>query len=579
MARRLAAILAADVVGYSRLMETDEAGTLAALKAHRAECIDPLIADHGGRIVKLMGDGALVEFASVVDAVACAVAIQRGMPTRNADTPEDKRIVFRIGVNLGDIVIDGDDIYGDGVNVAARLETLAEPGGISISGTVHEHIAGKLDQTFTDAGEQTVKNIARPIRVWRWSAGSAVQTGELRTGKALPLPDRPSIAVLPFTNMSGDPEQEYFSDGITEDIITELSKFSSLFVIARNSSFTFKGQAVDVKEVGRKLGVAYVVEGSVRKAANRVRVTAQLIEAASGNHLWAERYDRQLDDIFAVQDDVVREIATAVPGQLDVAAFDQVQRRSSHNATAYEYILRGERLRHHDWGSPASIEFFQKAIEADPQAARAYANLADWHAYSILAHCAPVDEACRLTRSLAEKALQIAPNDPFNLALLSEAYLMTGDFKPARRCLDRAIALNPNHYFVQLYAAELLAWFGEIDEALRWRDLYYRHDPLSAQASDEMSFEVYYLAGRYEDAINSITGRQDPPFHFLAESAAAHAQAGRLSEAEALRRQFESRMPADYRTSDHVRGRLLMCPTQKARDLWLVGYRKAGFEI
>jgi len=579
MERRLAAILAADVVGYSRLMGEDEAGTLNALKMLRKDVVAPRIAAHRGRVVKLMGDGLLAEFGSVVDAVACAVAIQSGIAARNHGTPGGRQIQLRIGINLGDVIVEGRDIYGDGVNVAARLEGLAEPGGICISEMVYHNVKSKLDLRFEDLGSQQVKNIAEPVHVYRIVSDAPEAAVAVIGSETLPLPDRPSIAVLPFTNMSGDTEQDYFSDGITEDIITELSKFSSLFVIARNSSFTFKGQAVDVKDVGRKLGVAYVVEGSVRKAANRVRVTAQLIEAASGNHLWAERYDRQLDDIFAVQDDVVREIATAVPGQLDVAAFDQVQRQPSQSATAYEYILRGDRLRHQDWGASASVELFQKAIQADPQSARAYAHLANWHAYGIVAHCAPVDESSRLTRSLAERSLLIAPNDPFNLALLAEAYMMIGDYKPARRHIDKAIALNPYNYLVMIYAADLLAWFGEIDEALRWLELSVRHDPLTIQAGDEVAFEVYYLAARYEDAISAISGRPDPPFHFLADSAVAHAQAGHLAEAEALRRRFESKLPAGYRASDHVRGRLLMCPTQEARDLWLEGFRMAGFEF
>ena len=289
--RRLAAILSADVVGYSRLMGEDDAGTLAAVKALRKELFAPTVAGHHGRIVKLMGDGALVEFPSVVDAVECAVAVQQAMAERNAGVPDDKCIALRIGVNLGDIIIEGNDIYGDGVNVAARLQELAAPGGIALSATAHEHAIAKIDIGFRDGGEHDLKNITKPVRIYHWSDDADRQPGIVDTKDTLPLPDKPSIAVLPFTNMSGDPEQEYFSDGITEDIITELSRFRSLFVIARNSSFTFKGQAVDVAEVGRKLGVKYVVEGSVRRAGNRVRVTAQLLEASTGNHLWAERYE------------------------------------------------------------------------------------------------------------------------------------------------------------------------------------------------------------------------------------------------------------------------------------------------
>ncbi|MCH6588194.1 MAG: hypothetical protein IH805_07760, partial [Proteobacteria bacterium] len=290
--RRLAAILAADVVGYSRLMGVDEAGTLARLKALRKDVVDPRIAEHGGRIVKLMGDGTLVEFGSVVDAVHCAAEIQRAMAAHNAEVPEEECIEFRMGINLGDVIVDGDDIYGDGVNVAARLETLAEPGGLFVSGVVHGQVEGKLDLAFDDLGAQTLKNIANPIRVYSVRIGGASADNAAAPVGALPLPDKPSLAVLPFDNMSGDPEQEYFSDGIAEDIITELSKYRSLFVIARTSSFEYKGRALNVRTIGRELGVQYIVEGSVRRAGKRVRVTAQLVEAETGNHVWADRYDR-----------------------------------------------------------------------------------------------------------------------------------------------------------------------------------------------------------------------------------------------------------------------------------------------
>jgi len=310
--RRLTAILAADVAGYSRLMGGDEEGTLVQLKAHRSALVDPKINEHRGRIVKTTGDGVLVEFSSVVDAVRCAVDVQRGMAERNADVPQEKRIEFRIGINLGDIIIDGGDIFGDGVNVAARLEGIAEPGNICISDDAYRHVRDKVDVPFEDAGEQSLKNIARPVRAYRvWISGA-----ESRVRPALALPDKPSIAVLPFHNMSGDPEQEYFADGMVEDIITALSRFHNLFVVARNSSFTYKGRAVDVKQVGRELGVRYVLEGGVRKATNRVRITAQLIDASNGAHLWAERFDGGLEDIFNLQDQVTASVVGAIAPKL-----------------------------------------------------------------------------------------------------------------------------------------------------------------------------------------------------------------------------------------------------------------------
>jgi adenylate cyclase len=311
--RRLAAILAADVAGYSRLMGVDEEGTLAALKDLRKSLIDPKITEHRGRIVKTTGDGALVEFASAVDASRCALEIQRAMSERNVDIPGDRRIELRIGINVGDIIIDGGDIFGDGVNVAARLEGLAEPGGICVSGRVQEDVEGKIGIAVEDAGEQQLKNIARPVRVYRVGVGAGEPAGSRQT---MTLPDKPSIAVLPFQNMSGDPEQEYFVDGMVDDIITGLSRIKWLFVIARNSTFTYKGSAVDVKRVGRELGVRYVLEGSVRKLADRVRITGQLIDAATGAHVWAERYDRKSDDIFALHDEIALSVVGAIEPSL-----------------------------------------------------------------------------------------------------------------------------------------------------------------------------------------------------------------------------------------------------------------------
>jgi TolB-like protein len=494
--------------------------------------------------------------------------------------PDQRRIRLRVGVNIGDVIVEGSDIYGDGVNVAARLETLCEAGEVCISGKVHEEVRDRLDLTLEDMGEQQLKNIGRPVRVWRWRPARHASAGQpAASTQQLTLPDRPSIAVLPFTNMSGDPEQEYFSDGITEDIITELARFNSLFVIARNSSFQYKGRSVKIQDVGHELGVHYIVEGSVRRASNRVRITAQLIEAATGNHVWAERYDRELKDIFAVQDEVVREIATAVPGQLDAVASNRIQQRSDHDLTAYEHVLRGERIRNQDWGTPDAIPLFEQAIEADPHCARAYAQLANWHAYSIFAHYVPADEARQLTRSLGEKALQIEPSNPINLAFLAEAYLMVGDLEFARRCIDKAIKINPNHHYVMVFAATVLAWLGEVDEALRWRELHARHDPLSVASAAEMDFEVYFMAERYEDAVATIDRWHSVPPHMLAEAAAAYAQAGRLEEAQALREQFENSLPPGYTIDDHVAAVLSLCAQQKHRDQWLEGFRNAGFDV
>ena len=380
--RRLAAILAGDIAGYSRLMAADEEGTLRQLKAHRKQLVDPKITKHRGRIVKTTGDGMLVEFVSVVDAVRCAVDIQRGMAERNANVPADKRIQFRVGINVGDIIIDGDDIFGDGVNVAARLEALADPGGIMVSGVVHDQVRDKLSFGFEDMGEQTVKNIARPISVHRVSLTETTPPAAVKSvaaGKIEPsTANRPSIAVLPFANMSGDPEQEYFADGISVEIITGVSKLRWRFVIARNSSFTYKGKAVDVKHVSRELGVRYVLEGSVRKGGNRVRITAQLIDAATGNHIWADRYDGELTDVFALQDEITKKAVAAMEPSLLEAEGIRSQQRPPENLDAWDMVMRANyqfwRLTKSD--SETAIAMLRKAVERYPDYAPAHSMLA-----------------------------------------------------------------------------------------------------------------------------------------------------------------------------------------------------------
>src|SRR5215467_3635414 len=375
--RRLAAILAADVAGYSRLMGEDEEGTLARLKAIRRELADPKVKEHHGRIVKTTGDGLLLEFASVVDAVRCAVEVQREMAERNADVPPDRRLELRMGINLGDIIKDGRDIFGDGVNVAARLEALAEPGGICVSRVVRDQVRDKLDFSFEDMGEQQVKNIARPVRVHRVLLGerpSSSEPGAAVLPPPLALPDKPSIAALPFQNMSGDPEQEYFADGMVEEIITALSRFSGLLVIARNSSFAYKGRSVDVKQAGRELGVRYVLEGSVRKAANRVRITGQLIDASNGANIWADRFDGALADVFDLQDEVTASVVGAMSPKIEQAEIQRAKRKPTGSLDAYDYFLHGLAM-DHDWTREANNEalrLFYKSIEIDPDFASAF---------------------------------------------------------------------------------------------------------------------------------------------------------------------------------------------------------------
>jgi adenylate cyclase len=383
MERRLTAILAADIVGYSRLMRADEAGTLAQLKEIRSELLDKKIAEHQGRIVKIMGDGILAEFPSVVSAVACAAGIQQGMQARNESMSADRRIEFRVGINLGDVIVEGDDIYGDGVNVAARLQTIAAPAGIAVTQSVRDQVGNRLNCAFEDCGDQQLKNIDKPVRVYNVLLEEAALTGMRSTNDP-----RPSVAVLPFTNMSGDPEQEYFSDGITEDIITDLSKVSGLSVAARHSAFSYKSKAVKVDQVGRELGVAYVLEGSVRKAGQRVRVTGQLANCSDGTHLWAERFDRDLTDIFAIQDEITHAIVDQLKIKLLPAEKKSITQPPTDNVDAYTYYLRGRDFfyRHSKRYFELARRMFAKAVELDPSYARAYAGMADCDAWLYLTY-------------------------------------------------------------------------------------------------------------------------------------------------------------------------------------------------
>ena len=451
--RRLAAILAADVVGYSRLMGEDETGTLNALKQHRAALIDPTIAEHRGRIVKLMGDGVLVEFASVVDAVECAVSIQRGMIERNVGTPDNKRITFRIGVNLGDIIIDDDDIYGDGVNVAARLEGLAEPGGICVSEKVFSEVRTKLEIDFDDLGPQQVKNIAEPVRAYRVT----LDRGPVAPKTApLSLPDKPSIAVLPFDNMSGDPEQEYFSDGLAEDLITDLSKISGLFVIARNSAFAFKEQTIDVKEVAEKLGVKHILEGSVRKAGGKVRINAQLIDAASGGHIWADRYDGDLEDIFSLQDNITAQIVAAL--QVSLTPTDQAlaERKPTDSVEAYDLFLKGRAnfYRLAPDHMLEAIKCLEEAIERDPNFAEAYSLLSYCHLWGWAATFSGSDGNLDRANELAERGVALDETSAIAVMRLAWTQLFLRRFDEAIGNFEKALAMSPDK-------AEVCAMFGQ----------------------------------------------------------------------------------------------------------------------
>ncbi len=442
MQRRLSAILAADMVGYSRLMGADEAGTLERHRRHRNELIDPAIKASNGRIVKTMGDGLLVEFPSVVDAANCAVAIQTAMSEREADIPEDARIRYRIGINLGDVITDGDDILGDGVNIAARLEGLAEPGGICMSGWAHQLIDPKLRNSFQNLGLQSVKNIEKPIEVWKWTSLLPRSTASISTD----VSDKPSIAILPFDNMSGDPEQDFFADGMAEDLITELSRMPWFYVIARNSSFTYKGRAVDIKQAGKDLGAAYVLEGSVRKAGNRLRITAQLIDASSGAHVWADRYDRELADIFDVQDEITRAIIAAVTPEFISAEVRKTRRKDSSQLNAWECVMRG---RAHIWKMSRedgleARRLFQKAMELAPGSGLGAADLALVHLYeAFYGWSSDRQQSFKAMLATAQSAADADENDPMALTILAVAQLFSRDFDSAMETIDRALAISP----------------------------------------------------------------------------------------------------------------------------------------
>ena len=473
--RRLAAIMAADVVGFSRLMGADEAGTLGQLKSHRQELIDPEIAQRNGRIVKTMGDGLLVEFGSVVDAVQCAVAVQTGMVDRNAGVADDRRIEFRIGINVGDVIVEDDDIYGDGVNVAARLESLAEPGGICVSRSARDQIRDKLSLVLEDLDEREVKNIAWPIRVFRVRLERAkpeASRGASAQNEGLQLPDKPSIAVLPLTNLSDDPEQEVFADGITEDIITELSRFKDLFVIARNSTFTCKGQAVKVQDVGKDLGVHYVVEGSVRRSGQRVRVTVQLIDASTGSHIWAERYDRDLDDIFELQDEVTRAIVAILPGRLEAAGLDRTQRKPTENMAAYDYVIRGKILHHRGTAedNAEALRMLEKAIELDPGYAQAHA----WQACTLGQAWVRgfIDDREYVWKRVVDSlqtSLSLDENESECHRILAAVHLVQNEHDKAWHHQERALALNPNNDLIVDQNGELLTWLGKPGRVEDWR--------------------------------------------------------------------------------------------------------------
>jgi len=530
--RRLAAILAADVVGYSRLMGEDEAGTLAALKLRRREVLAPLVSQHGGRIFKLMGDGALVEFPSVVDAVQCAVDIQSGMAAANAALPASKQLLLRIGVSLGDVMVEGGDLYGDGVNLAARLEGLAEPGGICLSEAAHHQVAAKLRLDYRDLGEQSVKNFDQPVRVY------SIGTEPVSSGSvpAALVRDKPAIVVLPFANMSGDPEQEFFADGLTEDVITELSRFRELLVISRNTSTRYKGKAVEVKKIARELAVHYLLEGSVRKLGNRVRVTVQLIDAEADRHIWADRYDRELADIFAIQDEVTSSVVATLFRRVEAATREPAASKPTENMVAYECLLAGKLLHHRSTkeDNAAAMVLLERAIELDPRYAHAHA----WVACVLgqawgYGFCADPDATWKRIMAELQTAHALDDNVSDVHRILAAVHLTNNDHDKAVYHQDRALQLNPNDDLIVVQQGEVLTWLGRADEGIDWIKKAMRLNPYHPERYWNHLGRAYFVAHRYAEAVEAVKHIHAPDHFHHALLAAANGQMG--NEAEACR--------------------------------------------
>jgi adenylate cyclase len=577
--RRLAAILAADVAGYSRLIGVDEYDTLQGFKAIKAELVDPTIAAHNGRLVKTTGDGFLVEFSSVVDALRCATEVQTHMAKRNATVPTHRRIEFRIGINVGDVVVEDGDIFGDAVNVAARLEGLAEPGGVCVSALVQRDAAGKLDLAFEDLGEQTLKNIARPLRVYRVATERDAEAAP--EPAPLALPDKPSVAVLPFTNMSSDPEQEFFSDGIAEDIITALSRYPSLFVIARNSSFAYKGRAVDIKQIGRELGVRYVLEGSLRTAGNRIRATAQLVEAETSKHVWAERYDRDLADIFAVQDEITEAVTTAIAPAIADAEQHRAMRKPPGSLDAWGAYQRGlwHLSKYSADGNALAQRFFQQAIDVDPSFSGGYGGLARAQSLAADFHGRGLPELLNSAEALARQAIALDGADAEAHSWLGHALRRRGDYEGGRAEAKRALAISPNLAAAHAVLGQSLVFSGRPEEGVAALGTCIRLDPRAptlGSVLNQMALGLYF-SREYEAAVEAAKRaiRSYPDFpNTYRWLAAALGQMGRTAEAtEALEKAIAI---AAGSFDMYVRGRVpWMRPEDHAH--MLDGLRKAGW--
>jgi len=566
--RRLAAILAADVVGYSRLMEQDEAGTLAALKERRKEVLEPLVGRHRGRIFKVAGDGVFVEFGSAVNAVQCAIDLQQGMAVANGDLPPDRRIVLRIGVNLGDVMVEGGDLYGDGVNIAARLEGIAEPGGILISGSAYDQVKGKVDSGFEDLGSQSLKNISEPVRIYQSRPGREAAAAM----PALALPDKPSIAVLPFESMSADPEQAYFADGLTEDLITDLSQVPGLFVIARHSSFAYKAKSVDVRSIARSLGVRYVLEGSARRAAGRVRINVQLIDAIGGGHLWAERFDRSLDDVFKLQDEVTAKIVEALVGRLALAQTPERKRPTS--LEAYDLCVRGRALLFQSGQAAREARLmFERAIALDPEFAEAHRWMALCLLDSWLLWGESMEPNRRLSFAAAQKAVMLDPNDAGNHCIYGYLLMRGHQLAEADAELAVALKLDSNNADTWAMLSELMVLSGRPTDALANIEKALRLNPHPPGWYYWFLGQSQYLDRQYDRAVLTLRREETYRLPCRRTLAAALAQLGRLDEA---RREAEMFMVSSPHFTIHQWVESQRFRDEAACQHFVDGYRKAG---
>jgi adenylate cyclase len=577
MERRLAAILAADVVGYTRLMGADESGTLRRLTELRQQVLEPLIAAHHGRIVKLMGDGVLVEFASVVDALTCALAWQKKVVEQDTAPEEGKRLRFRIGINIGDVIVEDADIHGDGVNIAARLESLADPGGICLSGDAFRQAKGKIEAKFDDMGEQDLKNVDEPVRVYRVASDIFGRGVASPTKKALVPPDKPSIAVLPFANMSGDPKQEYFSDGITEDIITELSRFREIFVISQNSSFSYKGRAVKVQDIAADLSVRYVLEGSARAAGDRLRITAQLIDAETGHHIWSDKYNLEIADLFALQDEIAQTVAGAVAGRLKLTAEDRAKRKPIENLEAYDYALRGQSIiADTKENNLRAQQAFEKAVKLDPTLARAYVGLAlsyiiEWFNHWWDSADPPLVHALEY----AAKAVSLDNTDSKAQLILGEVYVERGEYEDAKIHLKRALELNPNDADAFTFMGVFLQTTGKPREAIDCYLNAMRLNPYYPAWYIAKLGSAYYATRQYENALIPLKEalNRNPKYKKARMAlAATYAQLDRIEEAE---REMKELLAAHPDASVKQESGLEIADKEE-QEHWLEGLRKAG---